>query len=108
MTHDDEEFEEPPHLKRLRLLVSILMIVLMVGILTIAVTIVIRLGFSAPPAAKAVAAEELVLPQGAEIVSVGQGSGTVLVVVREDGAESLLTFDSASGAELSRTSVVRE
>ena len=109
MAYDDEEFEEPPHLKRLRLLVSILMVVLMVGILTIAVTIVIRLGFSAPAAPKAVLAEELRVPEGAQITAAGQGSGTVLLVVRmADGAETLLTYDAATGAELSRTPITRD
>ena len=93
----DEDLPEPPHLKRLRQMVMVLLVVLMLGILTIAATIVIRLGFGG--GADGVAAEGIVLPEG-EIVSTGQGDGTVLFVVRRD--------DAKTGARLSATKVERE
>lgn len=84
-----------------------LLVVLMLGIVTIAATIVIRLGFGGD-AASGVAAEGLVLPAG-EIISTGQGDGTVLFVVRgDDGAEVLYVYDAKSGAQLSETQVNRE
>jgi len=88
-------------------MVMVLLVVLMVGILTIAATIVIRLGFGGD-AASGVAAEGLVLPAG-EITSTGQGDGTVLFVVRgDDGAEKLYVFDAKSGTQLSATILRRE
>ena len=84
----------------------VLLVVLMLGILTIAATIVIRLGFGG--GAEGVAADGLILPEG-EIISTGQGDGTVLFVVRgEDEKEVLYVFDAQTGARLSDTKVDRE
>ncbi|MEM9140797.1 MAG: DUF6476 family protein [Pseudomonadota bacterium] len=103
----DEDLPEPLHLKRLRWMVMALLVVLMVGILTIAGTIVMRLGF-AGAGPSPVAAEGLILPEG-DILSTGQGEGTVLFVVRRpEGAEVLYVFDADTGAELSATAVERE
>lgn len=110
----DEELPEPIALRRLRLLVTTLLIVLIVGFVTIVVTLVIRLsadgvigdvGQMAGP----VGAEALILPEGEVISSVGQGAGTVLVVTRGvDGAETLRVFDATDGTQMSATPILRE
>lgn len=107
MRYADETEEEPPQLRRLRLLVTVLMVVLILGIVTIAGTIVIRLGF--PAGFGPVAAEALVLRPDEQIVAAGQGKGTVVLTVRDaEGAETLVVFDAGSGEELSRTPIRRE
>jgi hypothetical protein len=105
-----DEFPEPAHLRRLRWLVTGLTIVLIVGVLAIAATIVIRLGFGVGEAVSGgpVRAERFELPAAAEIVAVGRGPGTVLFVLREpDGAEALHVFDGESGARESRSAITR-
>ena len=84
--------------------------VLIVGVLAIAATIVIRLGFGVGEAFSGgpVRAERFVLPEAAEIVAVGRGQGTVLFVLRgPDGAEALHVFDAANGAPESRSAIAR-
>jgi len=108
MRYAAEDEEEPPALRRLRLLVMVMMVVLMIGILTIAATIVIRLGFGGAAAtAEPVSASELIVPQG-EVLATGQGPGTVHVLLRSpDGEEVLLVYDAGSGAQISATKVTR-
>ena len=105
--NQDEDFPEPPQVRRLRLLVSVLMVVLILGTLTIAATIVIRLGFGFGDAAGPVSAEDFALPKG-EILSVGRGSGTVIFVLRDsDGAERLVAFDERTGEPAGATTITR-
>jgi hypothetical protein len=109
--HLDSGLGEPSHLRRLRWLVTGLTVVLIVGVLAIAATIVIRVGFGVGEASAdgPVRAERFALPAGADIVAVGRGPGTVLFVLREDdGAEALHVFDEASGAAESRSVIARE
>ena len=85
--------------------------VLIVGVLAIAATIVIRLGFGVGESFSGgpVRAERFALPEGAEIVAVGRGQGTVIFVLRAaDGAESLYVFDARSGALESRSAIARD
>lgn len=85
--------------------------VLIVGVLAIAATIVIRLGFGVGEAFSGgpVRAERFALPAGADIVAVGRGQGTVVFVLRgSDGEEALHVFDQASGEPESRTIITRE
>ena len=106
-----EEFAEPAHLRRLRWLVTGLTVVLIVGVLAIAATIVIRLGFGFGEAFSGgpVRAAHFDLPAGAEIVAVGRGSGTVMFVLRApEGTEALHVFDEASGAPESRSAITRQ
>jgi len=106
----DDDLPEPPQVRRLRLLVSLLMVVLIGGMLVVVAVMVIRLGTvgSAPKLAP-VTAEGLTLPAGAEVVAVGQGAGGVMFVTRDpQGAETLRVLDPASGAELSATPILRE
>jgi hypothetical protein len=107
----DEDLPEPPQVKRLRLLVSLLMVVLIVGMLVVVAAMVIRLGTfgGSVPAPVPVSAEKLTLPAGAEIVAVGQGGSGVIIVTRDGaGAETLRVFDPATGAETSATQITRE
>ncbi len=110
MAYDpDEEVIEPPQVRRLRLLVMALMVVLMLGIVTIAVTIVIRLGFAGEASAQKLTAEAIALPVGAEITALGHGPSGVLVTVRQkDGSEVLRLHDAASGRLLRETAIIRE
>lgn len=88
------------------------MLALIIGILSVAAVLVIRLGGLSPAPGGfggPVAAEQLVLPEGAEVLALGQGEGTVLVLLREgESRESLRVFDAESGAVLSTTPIARE
>lgn len=108
MSYTQEDEEEPPQLRLLRRLVMALLVVLMLGIVTIAATIVIRLGFPGDPA-EPVLAETLTVPPGHEVIATGQGPGTVHLTLRgPDGAQVLHIFDAGTGTELSRTALIRE
>lgn len=108
--HRDDEYPEPSSLRRLRWLVTGLTVALIVGVLAIASTIVIRLGFGIGEASRdgPVRAERFALPAGAEIVAVGRGAGTVLFVLRGPAGEGLHVFDDATGALESRSAIARE
>lgn len=55
-----------------------------------------------------VTAESVSLPEGAEVIAVGEGQGALLIAIRgADGGESLLRFDASSGELLSRTALDR-
>ena len=107
MRYAPEDEEEAPSVRRLRRLVMALMLVLMLSILTIAATIVIRLGFGG--GSGPVNAESLQVPPG-ELVGMGQGEGTVLFLIRDaDGTERLHVFDdSDGGAPISSTIIERK
>lgn len=114
MAHSqDDDFEEPPFLRRLRLMVMVLIVVLILGVLTIAATIVIRLGFGAGDAPRAeptaISADGIILPSGHEVIATGQGPGTVHFLMRApDGNEALYLFDEITGHEISRTPISRQ
>lgn len=97
-------------MRRLRLLVTTLMVVLILGMVTIVAAMVVRLGLMDVPGAPApITAESLVLPEGHDVVSIGRGGGEVLILTRSpDGVETLRTFDAATGEPVSATSVTRE
>lgn len=106
---EDEEFPEPPRLRRLRWLVTLLTIVLILGVVAIAGTIVIRLGFLGGQRLTPITAPEFVLPEAYEVEAVGRGEGTVLFVLRApDGAEWLYSFDRQSGGSIGVTPIRRE
>ena len=108
---DDEDLPEAPQVRRLRLLVSALMVVLIGGMVVVAVAMVLRLGGlnGSEKAPAPVNAAEFALPVGAEVVSVGRGPGEVLILTRDvAGAETLRVFDARSGAEKSATPIARE
>lgn len=110
MAYDpDEELVEPPQIRRLRLLVMALMVVLMLGIVTIAVTIVIRLGFNDVPSAQKLTAEAIALPAGAKITALGHGPHGVLVSVQmQDGSEKLRLHDATTGTLIRESVIARE
>ncbi|MEL7154916.1 MAG: DUF6476 family protein [Pseudomonadota bacterium] len=109
MSYVPEGEEEPPQIRRLRVLVMVMMVVLMLGIVTIAATIVIRLGFGGEPSAQKLTAEAIALPSGAEITALGHGSDGVLVTIRRsDGTEALRLHDAATGDLVEETLIVRE
>ena len=87
----DEDLPEPPQVRRLRLLVSALMVVLIGGMVVVVVALVLGLGaLTGPDAAPGpVSAAQFTLPEGAEVVSLGRGPGEVLILTREpSGAET--------------------
>jgi hypothetical protein len=107
----EEDLPEPPQVRRLRLLVSALMVVLIGGMVVVAVTMVLRLGAlnGSDVAPAPVNAAEFTLPEGAEVVSLGRGPGEVLILTRDPaGTETLRVFDAGSGAEKSATPITRE
>lgn len=110
MRYAEEDEEEPPQLKRLRLLVTVLTIVLILGIVTIAATIVIRLGFGGMQSVPVgVLAEALSLPADHQIVATGQGPGTVHVVLQApSGVQALHIYDAGTGSLLSKTQLTRD
>ncbi len=108
---DADDLPEPPQVRRLRLLVSALMVVMIGGMVVVAVALVLRLGAlgGSETAPAPVSAAEFSLPIGAEVVSLGRGPGEVLILTREpSGAETLRIFDAGTGAEISATPIVRE
>lgn len=107
---DDEDAPEPPSLRRLRLLVTTLTVVLILGMLVIVAAMVVRLGlFDESGPAGPIAAERLTLPDGAEVLSLGRAEGQILILTRDaNGAETLRVFDAATGARVSETPVARE
>ena len=99
-------------MRRLRLLVTTLMVVLILGMMIIVGTLVFRIGFAERPGGTdpgPITAETLRLPEGAEVLSLGRANGQVLALTRDpSGAETLRVLDAASGAEVSATPIERE
>jgi len=106
----DDDLPEPPQVRRLRLMVNALLVVLMVGMLVVVMAMVLKLGgLGGTPKLATITAQELTLPEGAEVVAVGQGGAGVLMITRDaSGAETLRAFDPASGAQVSVTPITRE
>lgn len=107
-----EDLPEPPQVRRLRRLVSLLMLVLIGGMLVVVVAMVVRLGAfqgARQAAPGPVSADAFALPEGAEPVALGRAPGEVLILTREpSGAETLRVFDAATGAQVSATPIRRE
>ncbi len=88
----DTPFEEPPHLRLLRRLVTVLTVVMIFGLLTIVAVIVMRFTGSAPPGVPVLPAT-LTLPEGERAEAVTMGQGWVAVVTRGvDGTETIRVF----------------
>jgi hypothetical protein len=108
----EDDLPEPPQVRRLRHLVTALVLVLIVGVVTVAATLVIRLvalpagqGMAAAP----VTAERIVLPGGERIVAIGRAGGEIAVATEDgEGVERLRFFDAASGEARSVTRIRRE
>jgi hypothetical protein len=97
-TPADEDFPEPPRLRRLRLLVTLLTATLIVGVIAIVALLVIRLSaLSSPPPGLP---PEVALPAGESARAVTLGDGWLAVVtVDAEGRERIRVLDGATGAE---------
>jgi len=100
----DEEFPEPPRLRRLRRLVTVLTATLIVGVITIVGLLVIRLTAVAPGPGLP---PEVALPDGetARAVTLG-GDWLAVVTVDAEGRERIRVLDRASGAERGVSEIV--
>jgi len=109
----EQDAPEPAPLRRLRWLVTALIVVLIIGMITVSAALVIRLGsFGAAGGGGLpgpVSAGAIRLPAGVEIGAVGRSGRDILVVTRgPGGAEHLRLFDGATGRELSATPILRD
>ncbi len=86
------------------------MVVLILGMVIIVAAMVVRLGqFDGASESEPITAEGLLLPAGADVLSLGRAEGQILILTRDaDGAETLRAFDADSGAQISATPVSRE
>ena len=93
----DEEFPEPPRLRRLRRLVTLLTATLIVGVITIVGLLVIRLTAVRPTAELPAA---ITLPAGERAGAVTFGSDWLAVVtVDGEGRERIRVLDRSTGRE---------
>jgi hypothetical protein len=102
-TPGDDDFPEPPRLRRLRRLVTLLTATLIVGVIATVGLLVIRLSALAPAPALP---PEIALPAGEQARAVTLGEGW-LAVVTVDGAgrERIRLLDAATGAERAVTEI---
>jgi hypothetical protein len=108
---NDEDLPEPPQVRRLRLLVSVLMVVMIGAIVVVVISLVRGIGALdlSKTALEPVSAEQFSLPVDAEAITLGRGLGEVLILTRDPaGIETLRIFDAATGAEISATPITRE
>lgn len=87
------EGDLPPHLKRLRLLVTILTLTMIAGVITISAVLVIRLNADTRPVL--IAPGDFALPEGVGLVGISVVHGRT-VIVGDDGV--IRVFDSESRA----------
>jgi len=97
----------------LRRLVTALIVVLILGVITVAATLVIRLGqvegSRAPVPPAPIAAERLSLPEGETALALGRSAGELLVWTRDEaGRERLRSFSAETGAVRSVTLIERQ
>lgn len=109
----DDEMPEPKPLRRLRRLVTVLILVLILGMIAVSGALVIRLAqFGGPgsdPETAAISTEALALPPGERIVALGRSGAELLIATRaETGEEWLRSFDAVTGEPLSATRIRRE
>ncbi|MFV0475559.1 MAG: DUF6476 family protein [Pikeienuella sp.] len=103
------EWTEPPQLRNLRRMVSVLTATLIIGVLAIVATLVIRIMMEEPAGAPAaIGAEAISLPAGEAITAIGATANALSVATRDaDGAERIRVFHPETGEELSMTAVTR-
>lgn len=91
------DWDEPPRLRRLRRLVTALMLTLIFGVIAIVALLVIRFGpFTGPPPLP----DALALPAGERAEAVTLGRGWVAVVtIDAAGRERIRVIDRATGLE---------
>ncbi len=106
---DGEDWGELPQFRTLRRLITVLTATLILGMMTIAGILAWRIASEpARPAVAPITADEVALPAGATIIAAGATAGALTVAIRENGAESLLVFDAATGALIKRLAIRRE
>lgn len=90
-------------------MVTVLTVTLTVGILTIAATLVIRIMMETEPApVTAIAASEITLPAGEQIIAAGATVSALTVATRDaSGRERLRVFHPDTGAPVGETLVIR-
>ena len=95
---DPDDLPEPPKIRALRRLVTALTLVLILGMITIAATLVLRISRTPASPTVAVAAERVVLPAGERVTASGVAEGMLMLVTRDAaGVERLRLYDSATG-----------
>lgn len=111
-TAEDETLPEPAPVRQLRRLVSLLIIVLIAGVLTVSITLVIRLkslGGGEAGLQAVIAAPGLAVPPGEAVVALGRAGAEILLLTRAgDGAETLRAYDAATGEPRSATPIRRD
>lgn len=90
MDSPSENLPEPPNLRFLRRLVTLLTVVMIGGLLVIVTLLVIRFSQTAPPLP-----DEIVLPDGATPTAFTQGDSWYAVVTTDN---RILIFDRLTGA----------
>lgn len=104
-TLQGDEFPEPPRLRQLRRLVTLLTATLIFGVITVVILLVIRLGSLSEQAGPSVP-PEITLPAGEEARAVTLGKGWVAVVTADRaGLERIRILDAKTGAERAVTTI---
>jgi hypothetical protein len=107
---EDDDLPEPPRLRALRRLVTALTIALILGVVTVAGALVIRITRPAPvaPMVDTVAAGSIAAPAGEDIVAAGAGAGALILVTRDvQGREWLRLYDAATGKAAPPVAITR-
>lgn len=100
MKNDSEDWREVPQLRSLRRLVSALTIVLIFGMVAVAGTLIWRISSEPGAAAPLVTADEITLPAGEIVTSVGATEAALSFMTKDaDDTERLRVFDPATGEE---------
>lgn len=90
-------------------MVTLLTATLSIGVLTIAVTLVIRIASEPGVSLKAVDAPSVSLPAGEEIVATGATNAAITFVTKDsDGVERLRLFNPKTGAETDQVIIERK
>lgn len=94
---------EARNLRFLRVLVTVLTAVMIVGLVTVVALLVIRLQAPSPGPAALMLPDEIALPEGATAQAVTQGRDWYAVVTGDD---EILVFDRATGALRQRVAII--
>lgn len=89
LPHSDDAAPEPGGLRLLRLLVTTLTVVMIVGLVVVVGLLVTRLSDKTPPLP-----DQIDLPDGAKALAVTMGPGWYAVVTQD---QRILIFDATSG-----------
>jgi hypothetical protein len=95
---DHDDLPEPPKIRALRRLVTALTLVLILGTITIAVTLALRITRSPATPPLTVTAESVSLPSGERITASGAAQGLLMLVTQDAaGLERLRLYDPTTG-----------